>query len=844
MGHSVLMNILFIIHTLAAGYEYLGPISDSTLNGGNSLSTQQTSATLEDCQSSCDSHSSCLSLSYDVVNSLCNLFSSRLALGDTSLIESPGWNYYEVEIGERDSQSLKGYIETRRSQAGTNSYQTYLRESLALKLQSSTDGLTVEVENLEECAIRCLREKGVVDELTGDRCKSFDFHTTINSNNLYRCDLLYEDLLTSDAPYVASSTVEHYEKLQGAGCWVFTSECTDKPSWSSVDVAVTGQALIYETACHGVTRTYHENKCGADKVVPTWAWYGPTGALSVWNPVDLTTGCVIEVGMCDYLSINDGTWRDTIGEWDLAASEIPVVCLDRAETWHTLCEKPDSSLVYAEYVDTGARMGFPVPVCECDTTIGQLFDPTTLFNYCRLTGTDVCKMSDGITFFRRPDVNTDLDGTPYKDLVCENVDCPELDSTSTSCVLLSGCMNGTYLLGDDDIYVLGDTSTEAECHDKAETVWAACGNSASQYVDVYYAATGIIMTYPEMHPTVSAIDGMSTIVYNIPDSCEGSSYENCTFLSASQDRWQSFKAANDEMLESNIVRGLSFLWKGTEDSEFNLVIIEGDGYNPDEDSTIVVDTSMDVEASTDPIWVTIPLDVELTADAYYTAIVQVTGDIAYDAKVDYPNGSGDTIWDYVFIVWQYKDTVREPPDEMIIIPSLTKESIFEYVFIAMLTLCFIIPAIVYYIERKKRQRAEAEHTAAVQKYQKLTGEGSDDNMGDAASVDEEKHLHSYRDDEFEMQDFDFEKGRVRGETKNSEIEFIEEGIEGKVLEVEDGTSDYTSESDEFDVERVTSGGYSRKTDNVFESDQSEDDDLGETLRFNDEISGVYGRTPL
>jgi len=847
MGHSVLTNILFIINTFVAGLEYIGPISDSTLEGGISLRTEQTSATIENCQSSCDSNSECLSLSYDELNGLCSLFSSRLALSGTNLVKTLGWDYYEVKIGERES--LDSFLVSRRATVGTNSYQTYLRESLALMLTSS-DGLMVEVEDLEECAIRCLREKGVVDEYTGDRCKSFDFYTTINDNNLYYCSLLYEDLQTSDATWAASSNVEHYEKLQGAGCWVFTSECSNYLDWSYVDVQPSASnVLIYETACHGYTRTYHESVCGADKVVPTWAWFGPTGALNVWNPVDFTTGCVIEAGFCNYLPINNGTWRDTIGEWDLAASEIPVVCLNRAEKWHTLCEKPDSSKVYAKYVDTGARMGYPVPVCECDATIGQLVDPTTLYNFCRLIGTDVCKMSDGISFFSRPDINTDYDGMPYEDLVCDNVDCPVLDTTSTSCMLLSGiCMTGVYSTGDDDVLELGETSTEAECHSKAEKVWAECENTASQYVDVYYVATGNIVTFPEMHPTVSAIDGMSAMVYNVPDSCESSPYENCTFLSASQDRWQSFKAPDDEKLETNIVRGLSFLWKGTEDTEFNLMIIEGYRYRPDESSTIVVDTSMDIEASADPIWVTIPLNLDLTANNYYTAVVQVTGDIAYDAEVDYPDGSGDTIWDYAFILWQYKDTVREPPAEMNVVVKFTKDRTFEYIFISMLGLCLIIPNIAYYFERRKRKRADAQYIANIEEYEKFKGEESDQNMGNAQSDEEEGATERFPD-EFAMEDFDFEKGIVKSEHKEPAIEVATQPVDDEekvkmIPEGDKGSSDLESSEYEEQRKNLTSAGFSRGVQNCLESDHSEDGMLPNYPSWQNHASGVFGTPPM
>jgi len=843
MGHSVLTNILFIINTFVAGLEYLGPISDSTLEGGISLSTVQTSTTVENCQSSCDRNSKCLSLSFDELNSLCSLFSSRLALSGTNLMKSSGWDYYEVEIGERES--LDSFLVSRRATVGTNSYQTYLRESLALTLTSS-NGLMVEVEDLEECAIRCLREKGIVDEYTGDRCKSFDFYTSINDNNLYYCSLLYEDLQTSDATWTASSTVEHYEKLQGAGCWVFTSECRNYQDWSYIDVQPSdSRVLIYETACHGFTRTYHESVCSANKVVPTWAWFGPTGSLNVWNPVDFTTGCVIETGFCNYLPMNNGTWRDTIGEWDIAASEIPVVCLNRAEKWHTLCEKPDSLKVYATYVDTGARMGYPVAVCECDATIGQLFDPTTSYNFCRLSGTDVCRMSDGISFFRRPDINTDYDGMPYEDLVCDNVDCPVLDTMSTSCMLLSGiCMTGVYSTGDDHVLDLGETSTEAECHSKAETVWAECENSASQYVDVYYVATGNIVTFPEMHPTLSAIDGMSTLVFNLPDSCESSPYENCTFLSASQDRWQSFKAPDDEKLEANIARGLSFLWKGTEDSEFNLMIIEGNKYSPDESSTIVVDTSMDIEASADPIWVTIPLNVDLTANNYYTAVVQVAGDIAYDAEVDYPDGSGDTIWDYAFILWQYKDTVREPPAEMTVdVPIFTRDRTFEYIFISMLGLCLIIPNIAYYFERRKRKRADAQHIANMEEYEKFKAEESDENMGNAQSDEEAGDTPGFPD-EFKMEDFDFEKGVIKNEPEDRAIELEPVHYDEQVKIIPEDEEISSSDWDYSDYrekrKELTSAGFSRGVQNCLESDHSEDGMLPRSPSWHDEVSGVYG----
>merc|ERR1719433_936872 len=99
--------------------------------------------------------------------------------------------------------------------------------------------------------MRCLRGLGVIDDSTGTRCKSMEFHTQANSDGLHRCDLLYEDLLQEGWEWDSDPDVEHYERLLGAGCWVYTEDCPNMPSHSGLQITgMDSMSNTYETACH------------------------------------------------------------------------------------------------------------------------------------------------------------------------------------------------------------------------------------------------------------------------------------------------------------------------------------------------------------------------------------------------------------------------------------------------------------------------------------------------------------------------------------------------------------------------------------------------------------------
>lgn len=333
---------------------------------------------LTDCNTSCVA-SGCKSFAYESQTFTCHLYPTRAGFDGTYLaLEQAGlWTYYDRPSGIVENDTLGDQLRQRVANIEGDGYRSFLpffRAGIPGQVSiddTSTSDLEIMVEysdisDADSCARLCLRERGVIDEVIGTRCDSFNY------GNDGTCQLLSISWDSTHAiESVQTTSVQYYDRLRGEGCWVTQGSCRKYPNLEGtfeVKYDESGSEITYEYQCMAQAKQYHENVCDGYVTNATSVFWGGTDGQAVydsWNSWDNTTGCVVDLSGGCYPdgNVSDsrffGTFRDSIAEEQFNAGNNVDACFARAQTWNEYCNLDDSQTISIAFPSTGAVYIYP-----------------------------------------------------------------------------------------------------------------------------------------------------------------------------------------------------------------------------------------------------------------------------------------------------------------------------------------------------------------------------------------------------------------------------------------------------------------------------------------------------